>query len=726
MGLLPSVSPITAKKGRAHDLPAAGIWKSASWKTWSVSPFPPGRTSVDVPGEGTPLMGDWDGDRVKTPGRYVPSLGLWFTSNARVGEATMTQVATPWGGLPTDIPVVGDINNDGKDDTGIFRDGEWFWRTLDGVPIPQFHYGAAKDIPVVGDWNGDGITDVGVVRKGTWYLNIIAAKKSPGGLDSRIKTTADKKTSTYSLKFKYGKKKDTPVAGDWDGDGTTEIGAVRGKRMWYLNDGLSSLSSNKHLDQPLDSGYVPLVANSLVTDPNSCPTASPSAEAKAIALGTTVKKPQLLGADEAVTGFQDVAYAARDLARYIIVSDVKHRLNDRTNQPYYDALSTSGKTEWAIRRGANAAQAVSLMLTTSPWDESNNISREMALSYVKWQVRSIACQHSSITRYGWGNLWQSALWAAVTGQAAWMIWDDLTPQEKGYVASMVASEADFVSARGPRYWKNRAGEELTPGNSRADEVAWDLLAPALAIAMMPQDSRVPTWRASLASHAIAAFARPADLTSGQVVNGINVSEALGGTNANDDGTVVNHDKLNPDYIQNVENLWWAVSILRSAGQSVPAALFFNSNTVYGAFSQRNFEVPPFLDPGGFIYKEDGSIYYPAGVDWGSRRPATYVGVDAFAALYADAGLGGEKWLALHAANVRQMQARWTDGHLYTDDQVEESYKGGREEYAAHQIALAWWAMAATLAPLNIDSGPISGINLARSKWRSTPEQGGKS
>ena len=37
--------------------------------------------------------------------------------------------------------------------------------------IPPFAFGKAGDIPIVGDWDGDGITDIGVVRGNGWYLS---------------------------------------------------------------------------------------------------------------------------------------------------------------------------------------------------------------------------------------------------------------------------------------------------------------------------------------------------------------------------------------------------------------------------------------------------------------------------------------------------------------------------------------------------------------------------
>ena len=52
------------------------------------------------------------------------------------------------------------------------RSGWFYLRTSNstGVADIAFQYANAGDTPVCGDWNGDGIDTVGAVRAGTWYL----------------------------------------------------------------------------------------------------------------------------------------------------------------------------------------------------------------------------------------------------------------------------------------------------------------------------------------------------------------------------------------------------------------------------------------------------------------------------------------------------------------------------------------------------------------------------
>ncbi|KAF5432879.1 hypothetical protein C5S35_16830, partial [Candidatus Methanophagaceae archaeon] len=78
-----------------------------------------------------------------------------------------------FGIVPGDVPVVGDINQDGRDDTAIFRAGMWYVDTTgDHKADGSFKFGTvAGDVPVVGDINRDGRDDTAIFRSGTWYVD---------------------------------------------------------------------------------------------------------------------------------------------------------------------------------------------------------------------------------------------------------------------------------------------------------------------------------------------------------------------------------------------------------------------------------------------------------------------------------------------------------------------------------------------------------------------------
>ncbi len=513
------------------------------------------------------------------------------------------------------------------------------------------------------------------------------------------------------LSFVFGSFGDLPVVGDWDRDGRSEPGVVQDRSAWVLSGGLGALRPTTRQVHPLAVDETALVGSQATRD-DHCPSGTFAGEKTGKKLKKLVDKPKTPGGSRAIVGNQEVLGTLQDGLRYVVTSDLTDRLRGRTDVAFYDPLSTHKTIEESVRRSANSALSAAVALTTSPWGTINNISKKELTDYARWHIRSLACQHGAVTPGGWGNTWQSALWAVTVGQAGWMLWPKLSKNERALVAAMVESEADYATARGPRYLRNRLGTDITPGNSQADEVSWDLLAPALAMAMMPEHPRYSEWRDALIGMAIAAFARPGDLRQEQVFNGVRPDIRLPGTNANEDGTVINHGIVNPDYVQNVQHLWWAASLLRSAGQPVPEALFMNADIVYRALAVVEYPSPPYAAPGGTVYQPGGQIYYPMGVSWGVRRPATFVGVDAFANAYAAADTRAGEFLAAHARDARALQLRWRDGHMYAEGPGEESYRLGKEEYALQQMALAWWAGAVkSRLRMTVDRTAYPGVSL---------------
>jgi hypothetical protein len=201
-----------------------------------------------TPGD-VPLMCDWDGDGVRTPGVFRK--GTWHVSNSNVsGKADVT-----FGyGQAGDTPVCGDWDGDGIDTPGVVRSGTWYLRNSNstGTADLKFAYGVPEDVPVVGDWDGDGVDTPGVFRLGKWFLR-----------NSNSSGTAD-------LSFSYGDANDVPVAGDWDGDGV-DTPAVFRRGKWFLRNtnsiGTADLSFSYGLagDHPLvwengPGGSLPAVA----------------------------------------------------------------------------------------------------------------------------------------------------------------------------------------------------------------------------------------------------------------------------------------------------------------------------------------------------------------------------------------------------------------------------------------------------------------------------------
>jgi hypothetical protein len=132
----------------------------------------------------------------------------------------------------------------GPTQVGVFRNGTWILDTnkdhqLDAGDI-TFVYGLPGDIPVTGDWNASGHTAVGVFRNvggvGEWILD----------------TNNDRVFDAGDQVFFYGLGTDTPVTGDWNGDGRTKVGVFRnvnGTGQWILN-----VSGSDHFD-PTDAVF---------------------------------------------------------------------------------------------------------------------------------------------------------------------------------------------------------------------------------------------------------------------------------------------------------------------------------------------------------------------------------------------------------------------------------------------------------------------------------------
>lgn len=95
-------------------------------------------------------------------------------------------------------------------DEADLDDGEWVFAagTPGQVSVRKTRFGIRGGIPIAGDFNGDGKSEVGVFKDGRWYIDLN---------DNGVWDEGD-------LWAQLGHKWDKPVTGDWDGDGKTDIG----------------------------------------------------------------------------------------------------------------------------------------------------------------------------------------------------------------------------------------------------------------------------------------------------------------------------------------------------------------------------------------------------------------------------------------------------------------------------------------------------------------------
>ncbi|MFH1037555.1 MAG: SBBP repeat-containing protein [PVC group bacterium] len=159
-----------------------------------------------------PVPEDYDGDGTTDYATWSPSgsLGYWHIYGA----------ASAWQcfGNTGDIPIPGDFDGDGTCDRALVRTSgaslRWLVREADGNNY-NFLWGYPEDRVRALDYNGDGVSDPVVWRiygdyHTVWFLRNIG-------------------------KVRYGYAADTPVAGDFDGDGASNFGIFRpGERRWYI------------------------------------------------------------------------------------------------------------------------------------------------------------------------------------------------------------------------------------------------------------------------------------------------------------------------------------------------------------------------------------------------------------------------------------------------------------------------------------------------------------
>ncbi len=93
--------------------------------------------------------------------------------------------------------------------TGAKMDeAQWMLVTDSDRPVRTQLFGMPDSVPIAGDFNGDGRTEIGVFVDGDWFIDI----NGNGVWDED------------DLWAKLGSQGDLPVVGDWDGDGKDDIG----------------------------------------------------------------------------------------------------------------------------------------------------------------------------------------------------------------------------------------------------------------------------------------------------------------------------------------------------------------------------------------------------------------------------------------------------------------------------------------------------------------------
>ncbi|SHL61934.1 hypothetical protein SAMN05444266_104185 [Chitinophaga jiangningensis] len=354
-------------------------------------------------------------------------------------------------------------------------------------------------------------------------------------------------------------------------------------------------------------------------------------------------------------------------------------------------LDLKGTSEHKIRPVAAEAQALAISLRMGLYlPEYTGVPVSTAEEKTIQLIRSLAHAHLSNKTGGWGKAWQSPLWACYTAFAAWAMWDKIDTTTQQEVLAMINSECAWVmsnkGAAGIKTYRNKSGEIVSPGDTGAEENAWDASILGVACAMMPQAPQQQAWKQQLIKLTLNAMARPSDVESKQIYSGSPLSTWLTGSNINEDGTVVNHHFIHPDYMTapfelNATKYFWL------ANQPIPLALKLNSEVVFQAFADLKFHAGDSIIggkvqvPGGSIFKAGtGNIFYPIGTDWGQSRRMNFAVFNSIISVFTNNKNTRKRataWELMQAQMALDMQKRFEDGHTYLNKR-EDSYASCEE------------------------------------------------
>lgn len=383
--------------------------------------------------------------------------------------------------------------------------------------------------------------------------------------------------------------------------------------------------------------------------------------------------------------------------RYLLTQSNRYGLNtwyndlNKFSEQKGEYLDFGGKTEHFIRPVSHEAFTLALSLKLGIYDEKiTGVPDYEALKKIVKLIKSAAFRHKVNSGVdGWGDQWQSALWASQIAEAAWLVWDKLNSEEQEIVCRMMVHEADrFIEYTVP-YYRDFEGNIIYKGDTKAEENAWNSNILTIATVMMPEHPNYEKWMKKNIELQLSAYAAPDDIHRDLVVDGLQLNKFLKGSNINDDGTVINHNIVHPDYMvafmHNATNVWiYALGCKNGLKSSV-----FNGERIYQAMTELKFDGKTIC-----VRTQDGKptseMYFPQGNDWGTGRQDNYWLMDIMASIFGwdkQSDIKAMDWAKVRNVKMLEMIARNKTGQYYMDDS-ENSFKS-REPWFGAQIAFGY-------------------------------------
>lgn len=368
----------------------------------------------------------------------------------------------------------------------------------------------------------------------------------------------------------------------------------------------------------------------------------------------------------------------------------------------------------ALAGPAYEAFALSVSLATGAYDaESTGVPAEDAREATMKLIRSIAADHRvNRASGGWGDGWQDALWAANLGYAGWLMWDHLSAEDAESVRRVVEYEANRFPDYEVPYYRDESGAVIRSGDTAAEENAWNAMLLQVATAMMPDHPLWDRWMDKNLELMVSAFSRPEDVDDRTRVNGKRLETWLRGSNIESDGTLINHNRIHPDYMTTLTFNLMASAAYSLAGQPTPRAALLNADVVYDAMVDHEFASPPYRAPGGTMYVDgQPGIYFPQGTDWSPSRIMIYGELDVAARVYGFDDLASQKagyWEDLHVGAALAQQNRHPDGKMFAPGEFTSEENDGAVVPARAWLA-NWLASHDAVAFTNA-AYPVSAVN----------------